>query len=279
MKFWLGLIFLLTLHPSKAQSEWDFGFSIGGGVNYHSYKNVSLNLLFDSYNSKFSSSLNNKMEYLSPTIGYTINAEFKVATIIRIGFLRNFIRSQAIAEFNNGDIRIFDLKMPEIDWYFDLMSPKEKKVKFGFAISNHYQRARLFCSYQFANGEVSYVRGSDAPNISGVYRAMSDNKIGIGIRMDIALKSRLFFSTRVEYVGLGYSSGLLPHRDEMHANILSGNVYADGVLPLYLPSDINNAGNTFYTSNGLGEDIFGAFIGFRVQATLNILLFHRSVLS
>jgi hypothetical protein len=277
MKYLFAALFLISSLLTRAQDYWDFGLSVGGGVNYHSYNNTSLNTLFDSYNAKFSSTLKNKITNLSPTLGYTINAEFKIATIFRVGFIRNFIRSQAIAEFNNGEKRIFDLEMPEIDWYFDIMSPKEKKVKFGFAISNHYQRARLFSSYQFMNGEVSYVRGNDAPDISGVYRAMSDNKIGIGIRMDIALKRKLFFSTRVEYVGLGYSSGLLPHRDEMHANILSGNVYADGVLPLYLPSDINNAGNTFYTSNGLGEDIFGAFVGFRIQATLNFILFNKSV--
>jgi hypothetical protein len=268
------LFFCLQISYSQGYSK--FGFSVGGGANYHVYHHPSFDVFVDTYNSALASKLKSNLTYLSPSVGGSISMEFTVGTIFRIGFARNFVKTKSIAEMNNGEQRIFALNMKEKDWYIDIMSPKEKKIKLGFAISSQNQRSTFYSSYIFNNGYESFVRGNDAVDLSGVYRAMSDATIGFGLRMDIELKGRFYLSNRFEYVGLGVVSKLLPHQDEMHANILSGSQFADGALPLYLPDDVHNAGNVYATTIG-NQNVYGPFKGFRIQSTLNFLIWSKDV--
>jgi len=279
IKRYLTLLFIVILYfNSKSQLKEDFGFSIGGGANYYSVKNESLNMFFDSYNDKFSSNLKKPLSYLSPKYGYNINAEFLIATIFRFGVTRHFISAESIAEFKNGEQRIIRLNMPSTDWYIDMMSPKEKKIKFGVTITTNYQNHTLFNSYKFANGYESHIGGNDAPDLSGIYRGKGDFTIALGIRSEIKLAKRIFITLKGEYLGLGKVSSLLAHRDELNAGVLSGNIFADGQLPFYLPNDVANAGNIYYTTIAKGN-IYGPYKGWRIQAMLNIILFKKSVKS
>jgi hypothetical protein len=162
------------------------------------------------------------------------------------------------------------------DWYIDLMIPKEKKVRWGMAITSVRQKATFYGSYIYKNGYQSFISGNDAYGLSGIYRAMFDDDVALGIRCDLKLHKKVFISLRGEKLGIfkGLGSRLLPHRDEMHNNILSGAIFGNGQLPFYLPSDVNNAGNPFFTNIG-NNNIYGGFKGFRLMVSMHIYLYRK----
>lgn len=275
IQFTIILLFILTRFKCNAQDH-EFGFSIGGGANYFAYTQPSLDNMFDSYNDILKQKLTGKLEYLRPSYAYHVNGEFLVGSIFRIGLTRNFIKSESSVHLINGEQRKIKLVMKEWDWNFDIMTPSFKKTQIGFALATNFQNAILFCSYKHKNGYESYISGNDVIGLSGVYRAMSDAPISIGLRVNRNMGKRIFLAIKIDRVLKGGGQKLLPHRDEFHAGSESGFTLGGGYLPFYLPVDLNFAGNNYYTNVG-NQNVFGSFKGWRVMASLNIFLFKKTV--
>lgn len=196
---------------------------------------------------------------------------------MRVGLSRNFIKAESSIDLKNGDQRNFKLLMKEWDWNFDIMTPSHKKVQIGFALATNFQNATLFCSYKYKNGYESYVTGADVVSISGIYRAMSNSPISLGLRLNANIKKRIFLAFRIDKIFKG-GHKLLPHRDEFHAGSESGFVMGNGYLPFYLPVDMNFAGSQYYTNVG-NRNVYGPFIGWRAMASFNVFLFKKTVKS
>jgi hypothetical protein len=142
------------------------------------------------------------------------------------------------------------------------------------AVGVEQANSKLYSGYRYRNSFLSY--GTDQA-LNGVYRSR-DNRINLGVRMDVNIIRQLRLSVRAEYCGIfmgkqdenSYSN---PWSDQMYRQSASGGIHSDGNNHFYLPEDVANANNDDVFFVGLGKSFAKTYRGWRIGTSLILDLF------
>ncbi len=257
-----------------------FGIHAYGGRQFFAgYKLVSFERFQESYNRYHAGNLTSPMSNLRPTGGWVYGAGIGGLSLYFISFDINVTRGQqeavASATFSNGDTREMRIVQKPICTNLDLLMHLSKRVFIGAALGVEQMNSTLYSGYRYSNSFLSY---SDDQPLNGVFRS-KDNRMNMGLRLDVAIIRQLRFSLRAEYCGVfqgkqdkdeAYAN---TWKDQMYAQSASAGIHNDGDNHFYLPEDVTQAGddNVYYV--GLGRTFAKTYRGWRFTTGLVLDIF------
>ena len=257
-----------------------FGIHAYGGRQFFAgYKLVSFERFQESYNSYHGIQLSSPMSNLRPTGGWVYGAGIGGLSNYFISFDINVMRGRqeasTSATFSNGDTRELVIVQKPICTNIDLLMHLSKRVFIGPALGVEQSNSTLYSGYRYSHSFLSY--GSDQP-LNGIYRS-KDNRMNMGLRLDVAIIRQLRFSLRMEYCGVfagkqdkdaDYSN---TWSDQMYRQSASGGIHNDGDNHFYLPEDVTQANNDNVYFVGLGRTFAKTYRGWRISSGLVLDLF------
>ncbi len=248
--------------------------ALGAHCFQFNYNLVSFERFQNSYNTSKAATIKSKMGDLPLKGGWMYGAGVHGLSNYFISFYVDVatMKQQASTSvtLTNGDRREMKIEQNPICTNMDLVLHVSKRVFFGVALGVEQSNSTLFSGYRYNNAFLSY--GSDQP-LNGVFRS-KDNRMNMGMRLDISIIRQLRLTIRGEYCGVlqgkqnkssDYSN---PWSDRMYRNSASGGIHEDGNNHFYLPEDVNNATNDDYVFAGLGETFAKTYRGWRVTTGL-----------
>ena len=270
--------------PDDSPKGFRFGLHAYGGRQFFSgYKLVSFERFQESYNSSHSGNLISPMSNLRPTGGWVYGLGLGGLSNYFISFDINVTRGRqdasASATFSNGDTRELILVQKPVCTNIDLLMHLSKRVFIGAALGVEQANSTLYSGYRYSHSFLSY--GTDQP-LNGIYRS-KDNRINMGLRMDVTIIRQLRFSLRAEYCGVfggrqdkdaDYAN---PWKDQMYNQSASGGIHNDGNNHFYLPEDVTHANDDNVYFVGLGQTFAKTYRGWRISTglVLDILTHHN----
>jgi hypothetical protein len=264
----------------KQRSGYRFGIhALGGKCTQFKYDLVSFNRFQQSYNTTNAGKLQTQLGKLAPAGGWSYGIGVHGLSNYFLSFYIDVIagrqEASATSVFKNGDRREMRIVQAPVCTNFDLMLHISKRVFFGMATGVEQANSKLYSGYRYANSFLSY--GEDQA-LNGVFRS-KDNRINLGVRMDVSIIRQVRISLRGEYCGMfqgkqdkssDYSN---PWSDQLYRQSGSAGVNSDGLSHFYLPENVNNANNSDYYYVGLGENFSKTYRGWRWTTTLILDLF------
>ena len=257
--------------------------ALGAECTQLNYSLVSFNRFQQSYNAYNAGILQSPMGNLKPAGGWSYGVGVHGLSNYFFSFYIDVITSRQEAStasvFKNGDRREMHIVQTPICTNIDLLMHLSKRVFIGFATGVEQANSKLYSGFRYTNSFLSY--GEDQA-LNGVYRS-KDNRINMGIRIDISLIRQIRISIRGEYCGVfagkqdkssDYGN---PWSDQMYRQSAGAGVNVDGLSHFYLPENVNNAGNPDYYNVGLGENFAKTYRGWRLTTTLIVdLITHHN---
>ncbi len=257
--------------------------ALGGRYDQFNYSLVSFNRFQQSYNEYHAAALKTPLGSMSPKSGWTYGAGVHGLSNYFLSFYIDVTtgkqEASTTAVFKNGERREMHIVQKPICTNFDLLLHISRRVFIGFASGVEQANSKLYSGYRYNNSVLSY--GEDQP-LNGVYRS-KDNRINMGIRLDISLIRQVRISIRGEYCGVfagkqdkssDYSN---PWSDQFYRQSSNGGINEDGYNHFYLPENVHNAANPDYYFTGLGENFAKSCRGWRLTTTviLDLITHHN----
>lgn len=254
-----------------------------GDCRQYNYDLVSFNRFQQSYNTYNASVLQSPLGDLKPTGGWSYGVGVHGLSNYFFSFYIDVIASHqeasATSVFKSGDKREMRIVQKPICTNIDLLMHLSRRVFIGFATGVEQANSKLYSGYRYSNSFLSY--GEDQA-LNGIYRS-KDNRINMGMRVDVSLIRQIRISVRGEYCGVfagkqdqssDYGN---PWSDQLYRQSAGGGVHIDGTSHFYLPENVNNAGNADYYNVGLGENFAKTYRGWRLTTTIIVdLLTHHN---
>ena len=257
-----------------------FGIHAYGGRQFFAgYNLVSFDRFAESYNSYHAGQLSSPMGTMRPTAGWVYGAGIGGLSLYFISFDINVTKGRqeaaASATFSNGDTREMRIVQKPVCTNFDLLMHLNKRVFIGAALGVEQMNSTLYSGYRYSHSFLSY---ADDQPLNGIYRS-KDNRLNMGLRLDVAIIRQLRFSLRAEYCGVfggkqdkdeAYAN---TWKDQMYAQSASAGIHNDGDNHFYLPEDVTQAGddNVYYV--GLGRTFAKTYRGWRISTGLVLDIF------
>ena len=256
---------------------------LGARCDQFGYDLVSFNRFRQSYNTLHTGMLQSPLGSLALKGGWSYGAGVHGLSIYFISFYIDVITARQEAStasvFKNGDRREMRIVQTPICTNMDLMLHVNRRVFIGMAAGVEQANSKLYSGYRYANSFLSY--GEDQA-LNGVFRS-KDNRINLGIRVDVSLIRQVRISVRGEYCGVfagkqnkssDYSN---PWSDQLYRQSTNAGVNLDGLGHYYLPENAANANNDYYYFTGLGENFAKTYRGWRLTTTLIVdLITHHN---
>ncbi len=257
--------------------------AVGGKCFQYSYNLVSFDRFRNAYNTYNANQVKTPMGPLTLKGGYMYGGGVHGLSNYFISFYIDVTtgkqEASAAVALKNGDRRELIIKQKPTCTNMDLLLHVNKRLFIGVALGVEQANSKLFSGYRYAHSFLSY--GSDQA-LNGVYKS-KDNRINMGMRMDITIIRQLRLSVRGEYCGVfagkqnkdsDYANSW---SDQMYRKSASGGVHLDGDNHFYLPEDVRNANddNVYYV--GLGQTFAKTYRGWRITTSLVLdLLTHHN---
>ena len=272
------------LAPDQQKKGFRFGLHVLGGRCFQfNYNLVSFDRFQQSYNSFHNTALRSPMGNLPLKSSWMYGGGVHGLSNYYLSFYIDVTTTRqeaaTAATFTNGDRREMKIVQKPVSTNMDLLLHVNKRIFVGVALGVEQMNSTLFSGYRYNNAFLSY--GSDQP-LNGVYHS-KDNRMNMGMRMDITIIRQLRLSIRGEYCGVfqGKQNKTSDYAntwsDQMYRQASSGGIHEDGNDHFYLPEDVHNATNDDVVFVGLGETFAKTYRGWRITTSLILdLLTHHN---